>query len=108
MISIKYFLDKYLLNKPRKRTLYAIHYGEKSGGFLIFLHEENVGDVYAALFMPGTPEPMYLTKSEVQFELKAGNITPVSKINKEAYEVCRANFIYYAKKNNIYINNKSL
>lgn len=84
------------------KGMYAIHYGDKSGSFFIHIKEENVGNTYALLVMPHPTEAIYVKKSEIHYDIKYNNIRFVKIIPNGVYDVCRANFVYYAKKAGIY------
>lgn len=85
------------------RGMYAIHIGDKSGAFFVNIEEESKGNSYAILIMPNPMEAKYVAKSEIVFDLKYNNIKFVKTLPLEVYEVCKANFIYYAKKAGIYV-----
>lgn len=84
--------------------MYAVHSGDMSGAFFIHIKEENRGSSYALLLMPEPTQAMYVKTEEIKFDLKYGNVRYVKKIPPEVYDVCKANFIYYAKKAGIYAN----
>ena len=83
------------------KGMYAIHSGDASGAFFVYIKEENRGNSYALLLLPNT-EAKYVQQKEIKFDLKHNNVIFVKKLPTEVYEVCRANFIYYAKKEGIY------
>jgi hypothetical protein len=89
-------------NKLSYRGMYAIHSGDKVGSFFIYIEEENRGNSYALLLMPNPMEAVYVSRKEIEFDLKYNNIKYVRKIPRDVYDVCKANFMYYAKKAGIY------
>lgn len=105
MITVKNFLTiftKRLFNRLTYRGMYAIHSGDMAGCFFVYIKEENRGNSYALLLMPSPMDAIYTRKEEILIDLKYNNIKLVEKIPKAYYDVCRANFIYYAKKAGIY------
>lgn len=91
-------------NKLKYRGMYAIHSGDRAGGFFAYIKEENRGKSCAILFMPNPTEALYVKKEELKFDLKYGNIKYVSKLPPKIYDVVKVNFVYYAKKAGIYVN----
>ena len=87
--------------KLRHRGMYAIHAGDLEGGFFIYVKEYDRGKARALLVMPEMAA-MYVPQSEITHDLKYNNIRRVKKLPKEVYEVCKANFKYYAEKAGIY------
>lgn len=82
--------------------MYAIHSGDMSGSFFVYIQEENIGNTKAILIMPYPMESKYVDNKEIVFDLANNNIRFVGKLPFGVYEVCKANFIYYAKKAGIY------
>ena len=82
--------------------MYAIHSGDLSGAFFVYIKEEDRGDTFAILTMPNPMLAMYVKSSEIKFDLKHENIRFVKKLPREVYDVCKVNFTYYAKKAGIY------
>lgn len=81
--------------------MYAIHNGDRMGGFFIYIKEEDRGNARAVLSMPDM-EALYIKKEEIKTDLKFENIKHVQKIPRDVYAVCKVNFVYYAKKAGIY------
>jgi len=88
--------------KLRYRGMYAIHIGEKAGCFFIYVKEEDRGKSNAILIMPNPMEAKYVKLDDMMFDIKYKNIKFVQKVPQDVYDVCKANFIYYAKKEGIY------
>jgi hypothetical protein len=85
--------------KLKERNMYAITTGERVGGFVVYIKECNIDeDNLAFLFMPDPMESLFFTKNEVEHNLKDGTLVLVEKLPKNVYDVCRANFEFYAKK----------
>jgi len=82
--------------------MYAVHSGDKSGAFFVYVKEHNVGNTYALLMMPSPMESIYASKIEIKHDIKFNNIRFVRKLPTEVYDVCKANFKYYAEKAGIY------
>ncbi|MDD4110032.1 MAG: hypothetical protein PHS54_00600 [Clostridia bacterium] len=104
---MKNFLQPFLklfYNRLKYRGFYAIHSGDTAGGFFTYIKEEDRGDSYALLLMPDPMKAIYVKKSDIELDQKYDNIMFVKKIPKDVYEVCKANFIYYAKVAGIYAN----
>jgi hypothetical protein len=78
--------------------MYAVHYGDKAGSFFVYIKECNKGNALAVLMMPSPMEAIYVSSTEIQFDIKNNNIRFVTVLHKDVYEVCRANFEYYTKK----------
>lgn len=93
--------------KLKYRGMYAIKSGDKSGGFLVYIEERNIGDSLAFLFMPHPMEVMFLSKQEVERSVKYNTLDLVEKLPKNVYDVCLANFDYYAQKAGITCNIKT-
>jgi hypothetical protein len=85
------------------RGMYAIHSGDKVGAFFVYIKEEDRGNSYAIMTMPNPMEAIYVKGDEMEFDLKYGNIKLVKRIPDDVYEVCKANFMYYAKKAGNYV-----
>lgn len=94
---------KLFSKKLANRGMYAIHIGDKAGAFFVNIEEEAKGNSYAIILMPNPMESKYVAKSEIEFDLKYNNIKFVKTLPPDVYEVCKANFIYYAKKAGIYV-----
>lgn len=84
--------------RPKKRGMYAIHEGSRSGGFVVFIHSDNVSKSYAALFIPNPMEAIYLAHDEIHNMLKNETLKLVQRLPKEVYEVCEANYYYFKEK----------
>lgn len=84
------------------RGMYAIHSGDKAGGFFVYIKEEDRGACHALLIMPSPMEAIYVTKEEIKIDLKFKNIKFVERIPHPVYEVCKADFLYRAKKAGIH------
>ena len=82
--------------------MYAIHSGNLSGAFFVYIKEEDRGNSYAILTMPEPMQAMYVKGAEIAFDLKYDNIRFVKKLPRDVYDVCKVNFTYYAKKAGIY------
>ena len=82
--------------------MYAIHSGDKAGSFFIYVKEEDKGNSRALLIMPSPMEALYVRSDEIKLDLKFDNIKFVEKIPRPVYDVCKANFLYYAKKAGIH------
>jgi len=91
-------ISKLFYKKLKYRGMYAVHSGDRAGSFFIYIEEENKGNGYAILLMPNPMEAIYVQSSEIEQDLKYKNIKFVRRIPFEVYEVCKVNFIYYAKK----------
>lgn len=89
---------QYCYKKPLKRGMYAIKEGDKAGGFILYINEYNLGASYAFLFVPDPMTAVYFTKEEINNNIKFKILELVSILPKDVYEVCRANFTYYADK----------
>lgn len=101
MIVMKNFLKNFLKlfsNRLTYRGMYAIHSGDMAGCFFVYIKEEDRGNSCALLLMPSPMDAIYVKNDEIKFDLKYDNIKFVEKIPKVYYDVCRANFIYYARK----------
>ncbi len=85
------------------KGLYAIHSGELAGNFFVYIKEEDRGNGKALLLMPNPMEARYTDIKEIKFDLKFKNVKFVKKLPDDIYEVCKANFIYYAQKAGIYV-----
>lgn len=101
-----FLLSIFLLfcKKLIKGGLYAVHAGDKVGGFFVCIAEENRGESTAVLFMPNPMEALYVNNVEIELDLKQNNLKFVEMLPHDVYEVCRANFVYHAKKQGIYAN----
>ena len=97
-------ISKIFYKKLKYKHMYAIHSGERAGCFFVYLKEEDQGNSYALLMMPYPLEAIYVNKNEIDIDLKYKNIKSVKKLPYDIYNVCRANFIYQAKKVGIYAN----
>ena len=86
------------------RGMYAIHSGDKSGAFFVYVKEHNRGNTYALLMMPSPMESIYASSVEIRHDIKFNNVRFVKRLPQEVYDVCKANFEYYAKKAGIYAN----
>lgn len=86
-----------LLYKPKKRTMYVVTSGDKSGGFMVYIKEKDIGNSYAFLFMPDL-EVLYLTREDFISNFRYKNIEEIKQIPKDVYEHCKANFDYHAQK----------
>ena len=84
--------------------MYAIHSGDKSGAFFVYIKEHDKGSTYALLSMPNPMEALYVNRIEIRHDIKFNNVRFVKKLPTEVYDVCKANFEYYAKKAGIYAN----
>lgn len=85
-------------NKIKKRGLYAIHEGTRTGGFFVFISSDKKPNIYAALFMPNPMEAVYLSEVEVYDTLKNNTMRLVKVLPRDIYEVCEANYYYYKDK----------
>lgn len=107
MITMKNLLRNFLKlfsNSLAYRGMYVILSGERAGGFFIYIKEEDRGRCNAILFMPNPMEALYVNSNEILMDMKYDNIMFVKRIPKDVYQVCKANFIYYAKKAGTYAN----
>ena len=93
---------KLFYNKLSYRGMYAIHGGDKVGSFFVYIKEEDKGNSYAILIMPNPMEAQYVSRCEIKSDLKFDNIRFVEKMPRPVYDVCKANFLYYAKKAGIH------
>lgn len=82
--------------------MYAIHSGDMSGSFFVYIKEESVGNTSAVLIMPYPMEAKYVDNKEIDFDLANNNIRFVNRLPTNVYDVCKANFVYYAKKAGTY------
>jgi hypothetical protein len=87
--------------KLKYREMYAIHAGDLEGGFFVYIKEFDRLNAYALLVMPEA-SAIYVPHSEIRHDLKYNNIKRVKNLPEEVYEVCKANFKYYAEKAGIY------
>jgi hypothetical protein len=83
--------------------MYVILSGDLAGGFFAYIEEENRGHSRAILIMPCPMKSMYIKESDIAIDLKYDNIVFVRKLPREVYDVCKANFVYYAKEAGIYV-----
>lgn len=89
---------KLFSNSLAYRGMYVILSGERAGGFFVYIKEEDRGKCNAILFMPNPMEALYVNNTEILMDIKYDNIMFVKKLPLDVYLVCKANFIYYAKK----------
>lgn len=99
-------ISRKFYNKPRYRGMYAVQEGDRAGGFLIYIKEYNLGASYAFLFVPHPMEAVYFTKDEIEKGIKFNTLDFVELLPKEVYEVCRANFAYYAEQEGLVYESK--
>lgn len=84
--------------------MYAILNGDYAGAFFVYIEEENRGSSKAVLLMPEPMKAVYISEKNIKMDLKYEDIFFVTKLPKAFYDVVKANFIYYAKKDGIYGN----
>lgn len=101
-MNIKDFLGYIFPKKLKSRGMYAIKYGEYMGGFFVYIMEESTPNNIAFILMPSPTKAIYIPKGDVLFDLKNGNIELINRLPCEIYDICRANFIFYAKEEGIY------
>jgi len=87
--------------KLKYRGMYAIHSGDFEGGFFVYIKEYDRGKGLALLIMPEV-NGIYATHNEIKHDLRYNNVRFVRRLPKEVYEVCKANFKYFAEKAGIY------
>lgn len=75
--------------------MYFITHGPDCGAFMVYIKERSHGDSLAFLLIPNPMEGIYKNRKIFEESLKNGDIEYVEIINKDVYEVCRANFDYY-------------
>jgi len=97
---MKRLLPSILLNssKLKPRGMYVIKTGDRQGGFLIWIKEQDLKKTHAFLFCPNPMEALFLSQIEIKNELKTGGIEFVEQLPVEVYEVCCANWTYYKEK----------
>jgi hypothetical protein len=96
-IFYKLFCKKRLV----KNGLYSIEYGDKAGGFLVYIREENILTGLAFLVLPNPLEIIYLSSEDVNSHFKNGGLVLVDKLPKSVYDVCKANFVWVKNKEGI-------
>lgn len=84
--------------------MYAVHSGDRVGSFFVYIKEEDRGKTNALLIMPNPMEALYVNKKDIKFDIQYKNIKFVKRLPDDVYEVCKANFVHYAKKAGIYAN----
>lgn len=77
--------------------MYVVTSGDKSGGFIVYIKERNIGNSFAFLFMPDL-EVLYLTADDVVNGIRYKTLEPIDRIPADVYEHCKANFDFLAKK----------
>lgn len=85
-------------NKLKVQGFYVVKTGERQGGFLAWIQKYDSFDCFAFLFMPNPMESLLLTKQEVKDALKNKTFEFISILPDNVYEVCCANWKYYAEK----------
>ena len=88
----------FIKKTPKKRGLYVVEGGERTGSFLVYIQEENIFDSFAFLCMPSPLEIIYLTKQDVHDNLKNSSLVLVNIMPLPVYDVCKANFQFVKKK----------
>ena len=95
-------LSKLFYRKLIYRGMYAVHSGDRAGGFFVYIKEEDRGGSNAILYMPNPMEAIYIQKTEISMDIKFRNIRYVQKLPRAIYDVCKVNFTYYAKRAGTY------
>ena len=110
MKALKIFVQNILRkfsNKPKYRGMYAVIEGDRAGGFIIYVKEYDLGDSYAFLYVPHPMEAIYFTRQEIKKGIEFGTLEFVENLPKVVYEITRANFAYYAKKEGLVYETKN-
>ena len=84
--------------KLKKRGVYAIKTGDRQGGFIVWIKECDTAGGLAFLFMPSPMEAIFMTEQEVREGLKSKYLEFVQSLPVPVYEVCVANWKFYAQK----------
>jgi hypothetical protein len=87
--------------KLKKQSMYAVKYGDRQGGFLLWVSEYDKKSSHAFLFMPHPMEALFLSKDEVKEGLNNNQIEFVEELPLDVYEVCRANWKFYKDRKEI-------
>ena len=82
----------------KPRGMYIVEQGDRTGCFLLYVKEANIGDTFAFLCMPHPLETLYLTNDDVKNSLRHGSMKLFKTLPKDVYDVCAANFNWLKKK----------
>jgi hypothetical protein len=87
--------------KPKTRGIYFVKYGDYVGAFIIYIREHSLKDNYAFLITPNPLSIHYIPRQVFHDDLKEKRIAFVERLPAYVYNVCKLNFEYLKKKQQI-------